>query len=332
MIINVILAVAVTISNSIILVVFLTNKKLQNSQAIFKISLAFSDLMVGVIVFPSMIINILITDTWKKEFISIQNTTSKGNSSFTDQTLIDQVRNTSIRLCWKFPSSYINAIGFFTVLSIGVLMCTLVAAACDRFAVVHKPLKYRRPAAINIVKKMVITWIALLVLALIPVFVTSVQYSMEYTTIAVPKGYAGTVVFSVVFTLLLVVMWITTIATFKVYQNYQKSTKQLQSSVYGKHEAESQSRNMLVILGIMVGAFTFSVLPTIIFLPLSYLTFPATPEAKLLHFTQEILKFVSANVIVVTFLSANSLWNFFIYSARDEAFRKACKHLFGRIL
>ena len=332
-IIYIAMAVAVTICNITILIVFFTNKKLQNGQAIFKISLAFSDLLVGLVVFPSMIVNSLSTETWRNEMSSVQNRTRKANNSFPNQILIEKVRSTPVRLCWEFPSFYINAIGFFTVLSIGVSMCTLVAAALDRFMAVYKPLQYQQPAAMKIARRVVVfTWMAMAVFASIPCFINEVRYSRAYVTVVVPEGYAGIVVFSAVFTVLLVLMWIIAIAIVKVYQNHQKITGHLHNSVNSKHEAASQTRNLLVVLGIMVGAFTLSLLPTIIFLPITYLGVHASPDAKLQHFVQEVVNLQSAEVIVVIFLLANSLWNFFIYSARDAAFRKACRHFCGRLL
>ena len=327
------MAVIVTICNITILVVFFTNKKLQNGQAIFKMSLAFSDLLVGVIVFPSMIVNALLPDVGRIKLSFIPSMQSNGYGNFTDQTSIEIVRIIPIRHCWSFPGSYVNAIGFFAILSITVSLCTLVAAALDRFMAVIKPMKYKRPAAINAAKKVVvITWIFLLVLASLPWYLKGFHYSMEYASVAVPEGYAGTIVFSVIFGMLLVIMWITAIAIIKVYRNHQNNTRRLQTSVNSINEAASHTRNLLVILGIMVGAFTLSLLPIILFLSLNSLGVPTSLEEKLQYFVQDLLTFQSAEIVVVIFLLANSLWNFFIYSARDAAFRKACRHFYCRLL
>ena len=78
--------------------------------------------------------------------------------------------------------------------------------------------------------------------------------------------------------------------------------------------------NLLVNFGMII-VFTLFLLPTMLFLK-RYLTLSTTPEAKLANF-------LSAEIIAVTFLVANSLLDFFICRARDETFREACRYFYG---
>ena len=321
-----IMAVMVSICNIMILVVFLTNKKLQNSQAIYKISLAFSDLLIGVIVFPSMIVNALMPDVGRIKLSSTPNSMSNGSDTFINQTSIEKVRSSPGRFCWEFCNFYVNAIGFFTLLSTGVSLCTLVAAALDRFMAVIKPMKYKRPAAIyNAKKVVVVTWIVVAVLSSLPLYIKGFHFSVEYSSIVVPGGNVGKAAFRVIFCALLVIMWITTIAIIKVHQNHQNKTRHLLTSVNSIRKAAADTRNMIIILGIMVGVFSLSLLPITLFIFLYFQSVPTNPEEKFQYFLQDSITFTSTEVIVLTLLFSNSLWNFFIYSARDEAFRKACR-------
>ena len=115
-----ILAVFTTLANLTVLIVFLTNKKLMNGQTIYRMSLAMSDILVGIFVFPTFI------------GTSINHQLSNF-LSYSEE-----------------PTSYINAVGFFTMQTSHASVLTLTAAATDRFRVVYRPLTYNKQSSISV--------------------------------------------------------------------------------------------------------------------------------------------------------------------------------------
>ena len=165
-VISVVLAVATTLSNLTVLIVFCTNKKLMNGQAVYRMSLAISDFFTGIIVFPSFII-----------------------SSFR------HLNTTDLNQCAYDP--YVYAIGFFTMLSLHVSIFTLIAAVIDRFKVVYRPLSYNVQSSISFGWKIcVILWIISIILAAVPLGIFgSFRYTIEDSILSLPGiiAYSGTV-------------------------------------------------------------------------------------------------------------------------------------------
>ena len=94
-----ILAVATTFAKIIVPLVLLTNKKLINGQAVYRISLAMSDAAVGIVVFPAFICTSLIQ------------------------------QNININSYFLQPTLCINAINFFTIVRVHITIFSLAAAA-----------------------------------------------------------------------------------------------------------------------------------------------------------------------------------------------------------
>ena len=102
-----------------------------NGQEIYRISLASSDILTGIIVFPSYI------------------------CSYSD----------SRSVC--FNKTYLNVVGFFTLLSIYVSIFSLIAAAIDRFKALYRPLKYNAKAIVTMAKHICLgLWLISVLLAI----------------------------------------------------------------------------------------------------------------------------------------------------------------------
>ena len=297
-VISAVLAVATALSNLTVLIVFCTNKKLMNGQAVYRISLAISDFFTGIIVFPSFII-----------------------SSFRQLNTTEDIQYTN--------DFYVDAIGFFTMLSLHVSIFTLIAAVIDRFKVVYRPLSYNVKSSISLGWKIcVILWIISIILAALPLGIIGnfFRYSIQDSILSIPGSvFEFSVVltyfyFSCIFLLSIIVMWIFTIMTFVFYKKYSKKRQNLISTETQKQEMKKQIR-LLFTLGIMIGVFSLCLLPLVIVMILAL--------SGRIYLYQNF--WIVSNCSMI-FGTSNSFWNFFIYNVRDKAFRSTSKRLYGKIL
>ena len=298
-VISAVLAVATALSNLTVLIVFCTNKKLMNGQAVYRISLAISDFFTGIIVFPSFII-----------------------SSFRQLNTTEDIQYTN--------DFYVDAIGFFTMLSLHVSIFTLIAAVIDRFKVVYRPLSYNVKSSISLGWKIcVILWIISIILAALPLGIIAdlFRYSIKDSILSIPGDSKFFVVnalpylyFSCIFLLSIIVMWIFTIMTFVFYKKYSKKRQNLISTETQKQEMKKQIR-FLFTLGIMIGVFSLCLLPLVIIMILAFSN--SIPSYQI---------FLTISSCSMVFGTSNSFWNFFIYNVRDKAFRSTSKRLYGKIL
>ena len=156
-------AIVTTICNITVLMVHFVNRKLINAQAVYKISLAISDFLVGVVVvFPSFISSLV------KSVISPLQTkylTFVGYYKFVDEIkTLNLIKNSFIPFSEILTEAtdedirYYNAIVVFAILSVGLCAVTLAAAAIDRFKVVYRPLAYNHSNAISTALKQNISY------------------------------------------------------------------------------------------------------------------------------------------------------------------------------
>ena len=268
-----------------------------NGQAIYRISLAMSDVLVGIIVFPTFVCTNLF-----QQHTDIVN--------YLDQS-----------------TPYLNAVGFFTMLSLHVSMFSLAAAATDRFKAIHNPLTFNIQSSISIARKTCIgIWIISIILAAIPLgfLDKSLRYGVIFGTIVIPLYYDPTylsnpflIYASFVFLIPVVTMWIFTIMTFLYYKKHNRNRRQIVSSQLQELHLKRQTRLMLT-LSIMVGVFSVCVLPAVV----AFIT--VFQVENVVDYFRSFNP--STSVIVMIILTSNSVWNFFIYSTRDRAFRKSAKN------
>ena len=167
-----------------------------NGQTVYRISLAVSDFFTGTVIFPAFIIT----------------------------TVYQFVTNGNL----KVEKAYIDAIGFFAMLSLHVSAFTLTAAAFDRFKVVYHPLSYNLKLSISTAWKIcAILWIISIMIAALPlgVFGKRLEYKIFVSGIPMPflnDSFYAYLYISCVFLLPVILMWIFTIMTFVFYKKYLK--------------------------------------------------------------------------------------------------------------
>ena len=150
-VISVVLAVTTPLSNLMVLIIFCINKKLMNKQTVYRILLGILDFFTGIVVFPLLII-----------------------SKFPRLNTIEAIQYKN--------DFYIDAIGFFTMLSLHVSIFTLVAAVIDSSKVVYRPLSYNVKSFISLgLNICVVLWIISMILAalLLSILDNSLPYSIE---------------------------------------------------------------------------------------------------------------------------------------------------------
>ena len=282
-----ILAVAITLANVTVLIILFTNKKLMKRQAVYRISLAMSDVLTGIIVFPSYVY-------------------SYGNSGII-----------------SFNETYVNVIGFFTWLSLCASILTLLAFAIDRFQVVYRPLTFKDNTNITFARNICLgLWLISILLAIAPTGIINenLNYVLVRDIIVLPVVLKNITAFCIlILTDLMIpitILWIFTILTFCIYKRHIKKRKKLFSL---KKQKQNLIKEMKIFftLGIMVGVFTVCLLP-------------GTVLAMAVISNIEI----NSSVIICTavMIASNSLWNFFIYSAREKEFRTTSKNLYKKLL
>ena len=229
-----ILAVATTFTNITILLVLFTNPKLMNGQTVYRISLALSDILGGIIIFPSFIYS----------YVNYGNVT--------------------------YNNVYIDAVGFFTVLNFHVSMFTLIAAAIDRFKVVYYPLTYNAISTIISSRKTCLgLWLISILLAITPtgIIYKKFRFVLVCGTIVSPALFNNVNSFLIYITVAFIApvtaMWLLTILTFLVYKKHSEKRKKLFTTVRQRVKSNKETK-LLFTLGIMVGVFSICFLPTVI--------------------------------------------------------------------
>ena len=256
-----------------------------------------SDVLVGIIVFPTFICTNLI-----QQHTKIVN--------YLDQS-----------------TPYLNAVGFFTMLSLHVSMFSLAAAATDRFKAIHNPLTFNTQSSVSMAQKTCIgIWIVSIILAAIPLgfLEESLRYGIVFGTIVIPLYYDPTylsnhffIYASFAFLIPVVTIWIFTVMAFLYFKKHNRSSRRMISTKSQEQHLKRQTR-LMITLGIMVGVFSLCVLPAVI-------TFVTVFRVEnIVEYFQSCNP--TSSVIVMIIITSNSLWNFFIYSARDRAFRKSAKN------
>ena len=296
-----------------------------NAQTVYKISLAFSDLLVGVFVYPTsviILIKLLLSDFqprfftfvgsyWFDNDVKVKKMCRNPYSPFSE-TLVDIIDE---------DKQFFNAVGVLQVISISVSVYTLVAAAGDRFKAIYRPLTFKTSNAISTaVKISVAIWILAIILSTFPLYVEGYSYGIVYPMLVIPFGELAPYIYAGGLCLPILLMWISTIALIIVYKINLNRRRKMIAAQFQDRETVKQTR-LLFTLKIMVGVFTLCLLPTIIIVLLQF-------SPNFFHIRGF---YNSSRVVAAIIFTSNSLWNFFIYSARNEDFRKTAKQLYLRM-
>ena len=249
--------------------VHFVNRKLISAQAVYKISLAISDFLVGVVVFPSFVSSLVksvisplqtkyLTFVGYYKFVDEIKTLKLIKNPFTPfSEILTEATDEDIR--------YYNAIGVFAILSVSLSAVTLTAAAINRFMAVYRPLAYNHSNAIlTALKTSVIIWIAMLLLSTFPLYINSYSYELIYPMLIIPFGPRASIIYAIAICLPILLMWIATISTFFVYKKTANRRRHLMANRFQNRQMEQQKR-LLFIFGIMVEVFTLCLVPSAIF-------------------------------------------------------------------
>lgn len=301
------------IANAAVLIVFVKNRKLRDSQGVYKISLAGGDLLTGLFVLPTMIQTLRIW-VWSTRY---ENT----RSSF---LLYSGGKNRTWIYTDPSSQSYINFCGFFTGLSFYVTICTLLAATFDRFRVVYRPMHYNMYSAKRLAKRIsVAIWIVCITLSTIPIVAYPVlryQQSLMMVLINSHTTRLTLILYGILLLAPLVLMWILN-ALMIIFTRRNSKARQV---TQGERFNKTIEFQLAKTLSVMIVIFSMCFLPLLISIVVQSVI-GGINALQLDNFDQNrfaaINSFEYASSLLVM---SNSLWNFFIYNVRNREFRIAC--------
>ena len=315
------LALATAFGNATILGV-LSHKK-QTVQSIYRLSLAVADFIMGVVVIPIYLWSAYNRLVQSPLFSELTNITGY-DSALSMQPVVVELKGL---LPNKYSSNYVavSAIGFFNVLSSSTSAFSLVAVAFDRFVAMHRPLKYKHSKAIFAAKITVVSlWFVGLTLAILPIVIPDVDYTLYISSIASTGGNSFLMVYGIGFCAMVVLMWFLMIATYIAARSSLRR--------HDRQRRSNDERRLLTTLGIMMTVFTLCIVPSAVVLLISGNSSHIIKRNSKDYDPVTTTKLFSAGVLVGLVLVSNSLWNCFIYSIREKSFRIATKLLYKRIV
>jgi len=325
-----ILGVIITLVNLTVILVHICNPAFLHSQGVYKVSLAFADILVGIVVFPTFISSLVCMTTGRQQHADyvdvIGYETIDGNLS--RNSSIVQVRTPGGRYTDFFDQTYLDIVGFSTVLSFSVSIYNLMVAGFDRFKAVNRPLCYRRDRAKTFAKRAcLVLWSIGILFAALPTFVSSLRYWVIMSVYVASLGQNAIILYIIAFAIPMVLMWAVNIATFYSIKKHAKVRRDLISN--SNKKTDSMEVRLASTLSIMVGVFTLSILPSIlIILPPLFLSSIYYTKPRALNL-QSAIVYHAFEFIAIIILACNSLWNFFIYNGRNLEFRKAVKVMYS---
>nr|XP_039254651.1 cannabinoid receptor type 1B-like [Styela clava] len=338
MLVVILLGIAVVVANIVVIVVFSTTPKLQNSQAVFKISLATADLLIGVFVLPTCAVSLSkITLGTAKMGEVYHLKLPEISDPLIDWTKVPMhgrdgitVNKTTGFFELVFDTPYLYAVGCVTTISFLVSIYTLMLAGFDRLLAVHRPLQYRRHRAKKIAIRLSLAmWAIAIIFSLLPLM-SNLRYGLVSTMLLAMSGEYVLILYIVVFLIPLLLV----ITNIMVYVTVKKQAKKRRNiAMHGvSQENESDAENRLTVtLSIIVGVFTACALPATITSITASSIEKIDPVHPLTFSKWADTAMNSADFIAVLILMSNSLWNCFIYSARNRDFKKATAELYRKI-
>ena len=317
-------AIAIFLLSSSIVVILFNTPSLNHSQSYFKISIALSDLLVAVLVIPSIINNLFIDAYEPLTQQSVNITAAGANASYIE-------RSASVTLAYQ------NTFGacFFT--SSIVSIYTLLFAATDRFMAIFKPLGYRKFDMKKYSKRAcALVWMFAIAMAILPMVLSSpnLYYGSRFGVISAVNGSLSPIYYAVLTVLPLPIMWAITVATYVKTAQHMRVSRSISSSVATRRGVKVPSTELTLArtLGIMVGSFTMSLLPAAVMIAVGSLTPGVNIREPRSLDPAAFSRVYAGEFFAYVCFMFNTVWNFFIYNARNAQFRAASRRLRKRLL
>ena len=332
MIFSGIFSFCIIIANLTIIIVISRNPLFPTSQLIYKLSLAFADILVGIFVVPLFAINLYIIyiGPSRKE-TGIKSKFLRKNENLT--YFYDRInQNENIYYIPDTTQTYNNFFGFITFFSFFNSVFTLMFASIDRSRSLSHPLRFNKNKAVTFAKRIIIVvWMASLIFSLLPIIITELgTYYIVPGTVAISVSNETALnILGAGILLSFVVMWIFTMLVQINLKRQWKSHKNVISLCqYCNSTTEGQLSKTLII---MVIVFTVCTLPAIVSLTISRIIPSIYLENSEKVQNQLAGSFVSMELAGAMILASNSLWNAFIYSIRNKEFRKDARAMYHSI-
>ena len=332
----IILGIFITLGNFTVILVYSIEKKMRHSQDIFRLFLGVADIIVGLVTFPAGINTMLkiYQHTFQPQtpihiFEQEQFIFSNGSYIYKNATLTMNFSETT-KTAGKnvFLLVYKNTIGFFTTVSYTVSIYLLTVSGIDRLRAFSKPLHYNQDVAKRFaILSSIVCWILAIFVSVLPIFVNGLSYKISFNAFVLFKGKMAFFLYLVMMILPLVATWIILGLIYIITRRALNKNKNLSTN----HDNVKKQRKLNFILSLMVAAFSFSILPSVLVLIVLFFIpgiNPKSPETFNLTNYNIVYLFEFTAIII---LASNSLWNFLIYSLRIKAFRKAASEKYKRI-
>lgn len=318
-----ILSLLIIMSNLFVIIVFKSSASYYSSQARFKISLAVADFIVGAVVTPTIIVTfcmLVFSEHSLGEAISYSSYYHQSKSVHNLTTR--PPRGPGGRFEEKISQSYLNVVGVFTVIAISASVNTILLASFDRFAALSRPLKYgaintKRVAVISLI----IAWISIGFLSMLPLLIDTLRYSLVASYLVASLGSDAIILYAIAFALPVVLQWISSISLFIIIRQHSRSANSIRST-RSHFNLEARLARTLIL---MIGIFTLCCLPSVVALVAPLLMGNISFTNPSLLSESAASAHISTEFICLMILISNSLWNCFIYSARNQDFRDQAK-------
>ena len=328
------LGFAITVANILIIIIFCLRphgqkRLLNNSQAVYKISLAVADLLVGVIVLPMFVVN-LHSQIWTRLLPRDEVQSVVGyeviNGTLSDNVSVVQ-KEVLAAFDPKFPLSYVHFSGFFLGFFVIVSVYVLAGAGLDRLNAVSKPFTYNNANAFSRAKRLnVALWIIAFILAFLTVFDFILRHFLSKAMIFIFLVYWLNVIYIVILVIPLVIVWIVNVLIY--YHCKKRSDFNFSMTEAALKRRQSVERGLASTLQLMVGVFTFNTIPLLITLILPFAMPGLIPTVPTKFDEARFTVWRTVEEVALLLLAGNSLCNFFIYSVRNGEFRDSLKLLF----
>ncbi|XP_076817400.1 uncharacterized protein LOC143462958 [Clavelina lepadiformis] len=317
-----ILAIVNVIMNLTVLVVMFRSKKLRCSQGVYRISLAFADLIAGAIIYPTFANNLAkITASRESMGPAYNQRQNIQNGTF------DSVPHLPGGNVWAhLDGPYLKFVGFFTSMYLTVTIYTLFTACVDRFEYVRISLRsskehQKRAALISVT----CVWSVAIVISIIPFFVD--EYTLIASVMVLASGPSAIYIYLFAFFLPILVMWAVSMAT--CCCSRMRREQIVKDGTEGSvHSQLKEELRKTYTLNVMVGVFTINLIIGCIAAAGSYFTDGIEFSDPFSLVVENAAMLASLELVAIMFLVFNSLCNFPIYYIRDADFRAECWKVF----